>query len=138
MPLRITLNPKAPATFPPAVRAAPITLEQYEQFPLHQYDPAAPFTPANMPTKKTRLDDDNTVGKTHLLQALNQVPKATIKSFDAFISDRTINPAFLEHSARCLDSEGQAMLYRPRNTALGLIPLIRERAILPFARANTS
>ncbi|OBT79776.1 hypothetical protein VF21_01439 [Pseudogymnoascus sp. 05NY08] len=88
-----------------------------------------------MPTKKTRLDD-NTVRKMHLLQALNQVSKATIKSFDAFISDGTINPAFLGHDAPCLDSAGQAMLYRPRNTALGLIPLIGEASDTPIRQGK--
>ncbi|KFY85482.1 hypothetical protein V500_08377 [Pseudogymnoascus sp. VKM F-4518 (FW-2643)] len=129
------LNPKASASAPYSNRAASITLEQYEKFPLYEYDAGAPFAPSTMPTKKVRLDD-NTVGRMYLLHALNVVSKTAIRGFDAFISDGTINHIFLGHGAPCLDSEGQVMLYRPKNTAFGLVPLIGEASAAPIRQGK--
>ncbi|KFZ19528.1 hypothetical protein V502_03589 [Pseudogymnoascus sp. VKM F-4520 (FW-2644)] len=129
------LNPKASASAPYSNRAASIALEQYEKFPLYEYDAGAPFAPSTMPTKKVRLDD-NTVGEMYLLHALNQMSKTAIRRFDAFISDGTINHTFLGHGAPCLDSEGQVMLYRPKNTAHGLVPLVGEASAAPIRQGK--
>lgn len=88
-----------------------------------------------MPTKKVRLDD-NTVGRIYILHKLNAVSKTTIIGFDAFLSDGTINHTSLGHGAPCLDSEGQAMLYRPKNTAYGLVPLVGEASAAPIRQGK--
>jgi hypothetical protein len=79
-----SLNPNASASAPYSNCAASITLEQYEKFPLYEYDAGASFAPSTMPTKKVRLDD-NTVGRMYLLHALNQMSKTGFWRFDGFI-----------------------------------------------------
>lgn len=121
----LIFNQKAGAALGHLNRAVPMTLDQYSKFPLYEYDPNEPFIPAGIETTEVCLDD-NTVGRLYLLLAAGKVPRTFLKRFDTFTSDGTINPTFLGHGAPCLDSEGQALYYRPRNTKFGLIPLIGE------------
>ncbi|KFY37772.1 hypothetical protein V495_06963 [Pseudogymnoascus sp. VKM F-4514 (FW-929)] len=121
----LTLNQKAGTAFGYPNRAPSMTLDQYSKFPLYEYNANDPFIPTDIETTKLRLDD-NTVGRLFLLLAAGKVPKTFIKRFDAFTSHGSINPTFLGNGAPCLDSEGQAMWYRPMNTKFGLIPLIGE------------
>lgn len=121
----LTLNQKAGTAFGYLNRAPSMTLDQYSQFPLYEYNANEPLKPTEIETTKVRLDD-NTVGRLYLLLAAGKVPKTFIKRFDAFNSHGSINPSFLGNGAPCLDSEGQAMCYRPSNAKFGLIPLIGE------------